>query len=204
MKKHKLIIFITAILFILATGAAAAELPKLLYTDYSVSYASILTPSQLENNDTGLYDTAGFSAKIGVDILKWADVYAGASFELYPGRNDLSEHFSFIPLYAGARVNIFPEWCVFPGIFVEGGMAYANVHYGVNVYVPPPTNVTYTAYFDTPWAAGYFNFGFDINLNVADIAVLALRFERPTISNMDKSHGELHMIKTGLAWKVLY
>ncbi len=199
MKKHKVLIFTASILFVLAFGAVAAEIPKLFYTDYSVSYASLLAPSTLERNDTGAYDTADFSAKLGVDILKWADVYVGGDFIFFVDRPDMQKHYTFFPYYAGIRANLFPEWIVFPGVFAEVGGAVCNRH--TNSIKPPSTFPTAD---DHSWNGTYFNFGFDINLNVTDIAVLALRFERPTISNINTPQDELHIIKAGIAWKVLY
>jgi hypothetical protein len=189
----KKIIVLTAIAVVLVfSGAARADMDKLAFTEFGVSYGSVIDPSYISNNTTGVLDTAVFDAKAGVEILKWVDIYAAAAFHLYLERANWQEHYSFFPLAGGARVNIMPEWCVYPVVFGEYGVSFSNLR-----TLPNPVSEK-----NYPWIAGYYNFGIGVNWRVEDIATLCLTIERPSITN--NRGAEIHILKAGLAWKILY
>ncbi len=176
---------------------------KFVFTEYGVSYGSMITPRNIENNSTGTYDTALFDAKAGVSICRWAEVYIGGSFQPFIFTANPQENCSFLPVYAGIKANIFPSWPVYPGLMFEYGKAAANIHSQYEVVYGPNT-----ALFDrdSSWVADYYNFGFSVNWNVEDIAVLSLRIERPSYSNIStvKGQGEIQVFKAGLAWQIYY
>lgn len=164
---------------------------KLVFTEFGLSYGNAIDPDGISNNTDGVFDTAVFDAKAGVEILKWGNLYAGCGFHYYQNRADWQQHYTFYPLYGGVRVNIMPEWFIYPSLFAEYGVAFANHHF-INAYVMD----------DQPWTASYYSFGLGIDWKVADIAVLRMTFERPSFSNNDGA--EIHVFKTGLSWKILY
>jgi opacity protein-like surface antigen len=158
MKRTILAFFAALFLF---SGAVLAD-DKIAFTEFGISYGSVIDPSYISNNTTGVLDTAVFDAKAGVEILKWADVYAGAGFHLYLVRTNWQEHYTFFPLCGGVRVNIMPDWCVYPVVFGEYGAAFSNRR----TIVSPITDHNDT------WIAGYYNFGIGVNWKVEDIATL--------------------------------
>lgn len=189
----KKIIVLTAMAVVLAfSGAAQADMDKLVFTEFGVSYGSVIDPSYISNNTTGVLDTAVFDAKAGVEILKWVDVYAAAGFHLYLERTNWQQHYTFFPLAGGARVNIMPDWCVYPSVFAEYGAAFSNHRITPNPIIE----------IDKPWIGSYYNFGIGVNWKVEDMATLCLTIERPSISN--NAGAEIHILKAGLAWKILY
>jgi hypothetical protein len=189
----KKIIVLTAIAAVLAfSGAARADMDKLVFTEFGVSYGNVIDPSYISNNTTGVLDTAVFDAKAGVEILKWADVYAGAGFNLYLDVKNQQQHYTFFPLCGGIRVNIMPDWCVYPSLSAEYGVAFSNRR----------TLLSPIADHNVPWIAKYYSYGIGVNWKVEDIATLCLTIERPSISNI--AGAEIHILKAGLAWKILY
>lgn len=190
-----------AVIFTAALSLCLFADNRYIFTEYSVSYASVLTPHILENNTTGVYDTAAFDAKVGADILRWADIYVGGDFMFFMMRPDMTEHYSFYPIYGGIHANICPDFKVYPGIFFELGKAISNQRTGVNV-MTPFGQVSQPV--DHPWTGTYYNFGFDLNMNVNDISILSFRIDRPAISNKEDDLGEIHIIRVGFAWKTLY
>jgi hypothetical protein len=182
--KRKIIGVFTA-LFILSTAVFA---DKLVFSEFSLSYGKITGPGSLANNTAGTYDTGIFEARTGLNILKWADVYAGASFNLFIYRQDTQQHYTFFPVYGGIRGNIMPDWAVYPDVFIEYGVSISNLH-GLKGA-------------DRPWNGSYYNFGAGVNWNMEDIAVLSLRIERPAVAG--DGSGEFHIFKTGIAWKIFY
>ena len=189
----KKIIVLTAIAAVLVfSGAAKADMDKLIFSEFGLSYGSVIDPSYISNNSTGVFDTAVFDAKAGVEILKWADVYAAAGFNLYLERKNWQAHYTFFPLAGGIRVNIMPDWCVYPVVFGEYGVSFSNQR----------TIVSPLADHNVPWIAKYYNFGIGVNWKVEDMATLCLTLERPSISNI--MGAEIHILKAGLAWKILY
>ncbi len=181
--KRKIIGVLTA-LFILS---AAAFADKLVFSEFGLSYGKITGPGSLANNTAGTYDTGVFEARTGLNILKWADVYAGASFNLFIFRQDTQKHYTFFPIYGGIRADIMPGWVVYPDVFIEYGIALSNLHANTG---------------DRPWNGSYYNFGAGVNWNLEDTAVLSLRFERPAVAG--DGSGEFHIFKTGIAWKIYY
>ena len=182
---------VLAVLFLAVSAQAFAD--RLVFTEIGVSYGKIFSPTGFANNSSGLYDTAIFDAKVGADICKWADVYAGGAFDFFAGRSNLQDHYTFFPVFGGVMANIMPEWTVYPSVLFEYGCAISNNYYAT----------TYASG-NRPWLAYYYNYGICLNWNVADIAILQFSVERPAISNMANNGGEIHMIKTGLAWKIFY
>lgn len=176
--------------FVILSGAAFAD--KMFFTEAGAAYGNIIDPLYISNNISGVYDTASFDAKIGFEPIKWVDVYGGTSFHYYQERQNWQNYYTFFPVYLGARVNIFPEWCVYPSLFADFGMAFANRH-----YVTGPTTEKNSA-----WPASYYNFGLGVNWNVTDIATLCIYIERPSVSN--NAGSEIHIIKSGFAWKIMY
>jgi len=187
MRKIKVLTFI-AVLAVCGRVFAG----KIAFTEAGASYCNVIDPSYISNNDTGVFDTASFDAKAGYEPIMWTDIYAGAAFHFYMDRSNWQNFYTFFPLYIGCRVNIFPELIVYPSIFAEYGLAFANHH-----YVTGPTTER-----DAAWDASYYNFGIGINWNVTDIATLCLYAERPSLSN--DSGPEIHIFKSGFAWKIFY
>jgi hypothetical protein len=185
---------ITAVLAILLLAMSAQVFAdKLVFTEFGLSYGKVFSPASFANNTTGLYDTAVIDAKVGVDICKWADLYIGGAFDYFGGRTNLQNNYTFYPIFGGVKVNIMPEWKVYPSVLLEYGCSISN-NYFVTTYATD----------NRPWVARYYNYGICVNWNVADIAILQLSVERPSISNLANNGGEIHMIKTGLAWKIFY
>jgi hypothetical protein len=170
---------------------------KLIFTEYGVSYASILTPKLMENNSTGTFDTAAFDIKVGVSACKWAEAYVGAGFQAYIFTANAQENYSYFPIYGGVRANIFPDWTVYPDLMFEYGRAISNLRYQYMTTLGPMSA-------DSPWIADYYSFGLGINWRIEDIAILALKIERPSYSNLNKSDGEIHIIKVGVSWQIYY
>jgi len=189
MKRKISIVF----LFLILAFAAGLYADKLVFTEAGLSYGKIFSPAKFANNSTGLYDTAIFDAKVGLDLCKWADLYIGGAFDFFADRANLQNHYSFFPVFGGVMVNIMPDWMIYPSVLFEYGCAISN-HYFVPVYTAV----------NTPWLAAYYNYGICLNWNVADIAVLQFSVERPAISNIKNNGGEIHIIKTGFAWKIFY
>lgn len=187
MKKTILFIILAVILF---SGAVFAD--KLIFTELGISYGTVVGPADLSNDSTGVFDTAVFDIKVGANILKWGDVYAGGALNFYMVRSDWNDNYVFCPVFGGLRVNIFPEWIVYPSLSAECGVAFASHH----------DRVSAIATIDTPWTATYYNFGIGVNWNLTDISILRLAIERPAISN--ENGGEIHILKAGLAWKIFY
>ena len=192
----KKILLAVSMLFFTVISPLMAE--KLVFSEFGVSYSSLITPRVLENNTTGTYDAPVFDAKVGVNILKWADVYVGGSFQFFIDRPNTQQYYTFYPYFAGIRANIFPDFCVYPDIMFEVGKAFANRHiqYALNPYQ--------TADRDNTWTADYYSFGFGVNWKISDVSILSLRLERPTYSNLNVSYGELQAVKAGFAWKIFY
>lgn len=186
------------VLFMFLTVLSPLMAEKIIFSEFGVSYASIITPRNLENNSTGSYDTAGFDAKLGGTIAEWVDLYAGAGFQFFVDRSNSQEYYTFYPVFAGIRINICPNLVIYPDICFEYGRAFANRHSQYEI-IPG-----YNGDRDNTWLADYYNFGFGLNWNVNDASVLSVRIERPTYSNLNVSYGELQIIKTGIAWKILY
>lgn len=193
---------IVLVSFLLLAVLSPLMADKLIFSEFGVSYASLITTRVLENNTTGSYDTAVFDLKVGVDILKWADIYVGAGFQFFAERpqypEEFSQYYTFYPVYGGIRANICPDFVVYPDIMFEYGKAFANHHtqFRMNPYQIGDSENT--------WMADYYSFGFGINWHVTDVSTLSLRIERPTFSNLNVSYGELQVLKAGLAWKILY
>lgn len=188
--KRKIIGVIIAVLML----STAAFADKLVFTEFGLSHGKVFSPARFADNTTGLFDTAVFDARAGVNILKWGDVYLGGAFNFYVDRGNNQQHYTFFPVYGGIRANIMPDWVVFPSVFFEYGKAISNHHWLFMGY----------KVVDNPWLADYYNFGLCVNWNVADIAILQLRVERPAITSSASLGGEFHIIKTGLAWKIYY
>lgn len=196
----KTFIFIVIVAAFLFSGAVSAFAEasadksaedKIVFTEFGLSYGSVIDPANISDNSTGALDTAVFDVKAGAQILKWGNVYAGAAFHFYMDRADWNQHYTFFPLFGGLRANIFPEWAVYPSVSAEFGIAFANHHFMNG----PDMD-------DRPWLASYYNFGIGANWNVTDISILSLTIERPSVSNLNG--GEIHIFKTGLSWKILY
>jgi hypothetical protein len=213
-KKTALVLF----LFLAVLSPLMAD--KLIFTEFGVSYGSIITgsmftkdmpyPVNLANNSTGTYDSALFDAKVGASFLRWGQIYIGAGFDPFILRNSTEarvndqENYSFTPVFVGIRANIFPEWPVYPGFMFEYGKAAANLHSQYMVTYPTTPPRTAMVDVDNGWASDYYNFGFSVNWNYSDNAVLSLKVERPTFSNFVKSYGEIQILKAGLAWQIYY
>ncbi len=194
----------TLFLAILLTAAISSSLladNRLIFTEFGISYASMIAPPVLENNTTGVFDTASLDVKAGVDILKWADVYAGGGLMFFALRPNSAENYTFYPIYGGIRANIFPDWIVYPGVLFELGKAISSQH--LNNELMSQLGPLYSP-LDYSWAGTYYNFGFDLNMNVNDIAILSLKIDRPAISSGDTKLGEIQIFRVGLAWKMLY
>jgi hypothetical protein len=189
MKRKISIVF----LFLILVFSSGLYADKLVFTEVGLSYGKTFSPAAFGNNSTGLFDTALFDAKVGLDFCKWADLYIGGAFDFFVDRGSTQNHYSFFPIFGGVAVNIMPDWVVYPSVIFEYGRAISNHHY------------LFKGYFkDNPWLADYYNCGFCVNWNMVDIAVLSFSVERPSISNMAGNGGEIHIIKTGLAWKIFY
>jgi hypothetical protein len=112
-------------------------------------------------------------------------------------RPDPQMNYTFFPLYGGLRVNILPDMQVYPDIFIEGGTSIAS-------YTSKSIAMGFASYSSHAWWGGYFNFGFDVNYAINDISIIALKIDRPSIASIDKGQNELHIIRAGIAWKMLY
>jgi hypothetical protein len=188
MKKTILFIVIAAALLI--CGNVFAD--KLIFTELGISYGTVVGPAYLSNDSTGVFDTAVYDIKVGAEILKWGDVYAGGGLNYYMVRSDWQDNYTICPVFGGLRVNIFPEWIVYPSLSAEYGVAFASYH----------DKVSSTLTNDKPWTAAYYNFAIAANWNLTDVSILRLSIERPAISN--ENGGEIHILKAGLAWKIFY
>lgn len=190
--KRTLLFSVVAIM--LFSNVVFGEKPcdKIVFTEFGLSYGSVIDPDYISNSTTGVLDTAVFDAKAGVELFKWIDVYIGGAFNFYMVSSNWQSNYTFYPIFGGLRVNIMPEWCVYPSISAEYGFAFASHHLMTAPYT-----------FDNKaWLAAYYNFSLGVNWKIEDIAVLCLSIERPAISN--KYGAEIHIFKTGLAWKILY
>ena len=193
---------ILALVLLAVTALAApAMADRLVFTEYGVSYGSIITPRNVENNTTGTYDTMLIDAKVGVSALRWVEAYIGAGFYPFIFTANPEENYTFVPLFAGIKVNAFPEWTVYPSISFEYGTAAANKHTQYAVMYGP-NKVMFDR--DNAWWSSYYNFGLAINWKFEDIAVLSLKIERPSYTNLNKSYGEIQVMKAGLAWQIYY
>ena len=196
-KKTALVLF----LFLAVLSPLMAD--KLVFTEYGVSYASAISPKLMENNTTGTFDTVAFDLKVGLSALnKWAEIYAGAGFQPFVFTSNAMENYSFIPLFGGIKANICPEWPVYPDIMFEYGRAISNLRSQYNVDYGGGNIMTFNR--DNAWLADYYSFGIGINWKIEDMAILALKIERPSYSNLNKSYGEIHVIKAGLTWQIYY
>ena len=192
----RLLFFTLAILTFASVLFASTD--EIIFMEYGMNYSAAISPVDIENNDTGVYDTMAFDAKIGGALSRWVDIYAGGSFFFFDERKNMQQHYTFFPIYIGARVNIFPDAIVYPDFSFEIGKTLSNYHTQV---VDKITMVVSDK--DASWLGNYYSFGGGLNLNIADIAILSLRVERPSITN-DLTGAEMHFIKTGFAWKIFY
>lgn len=181
---------LSILLFIAFSGVIIAD--KIVFTEVGLAYINLINPDYISNNDTGVFDSAIFDARAGIELMQWVDVYAGAGFTIFLERKNLNNHYTFFPVYAGIRVNIFPKWPIYPFIFTDYGAAISNHHISRAMGFSD----------DKPWTASYYNYGFGIGWNVTDISILCLYLERPSFSNPDGA--EIHAIKSGFAWKIFY
>ena len=69
---------------------------KLLFMEYGIDYAVVIDPEEISNNNSGVYDTPEFNAKVGGTIHNWVDLYLGVSFLFFADRQDTSQHYTFI------------------------------------------------------------------------------------------------------------
>ena len=195
--KKRFYIMVAALLFVVAGIRAETSEAKLVFMEYGISYATVTDPEGLANNDTGVYDTPGFCAKVGVNLYEWIDLYAAVSFAFFAERTNTAQHYTFIPVNGGLRINIFPDMKAYPSLFVEYGKSISNRHMEV-------INMTTMQLVesDESWTGDYYNFGISINLNITDISALVLKIDRPAIKG--NNTGEFHIFQIGLAWKVEY
>jgi hypothetical protein len=200
-------LFLTVLLTAALSACLLADDNRLIFTEFGISYASVIAPPVLANKTTGVYDTAAFDIKVGADILKWADIYAGGDFMYYTVRDYLPslgwvKNYTFYPIYGGIRTNICPDWSFYPGLFFELGKAISS--YGsvketnTQSFGPIYTPLNYA------WLGTYYNFGFDLNMKVSDIGIISIKIDRPAISSGGTNLGEIHIYRVGLAWKMLY
>jgi len=196
-------LFLAILFAAVISSCLFADDNRLIFTEFGVSYASVIAPPLLENSTTGVLGTASFDAKVGVDILKWADVYIGGDFMSFTMRQNYGANYTFYPIYGGIRANIFPDWIVYPGILFELGKAISSQHLDQDVFNSPLFGELNSP-LEYAWAGTYYNFGFDLNMNVNDIAILSLKIDRPAISSGGTNLGEIHILRVGLAWKMLY
>jgi opacity protein-like surface antigen len=186
-----------AFLFVMS-AAVLADVDMNIFTDYGVSYASVLTPSYIANNSTGTFDTAAFDIKVGASFLdKWAEIYAGAGFQPFIFTSNSQENYSFFPIYGGLKANICPDMTVYPDIIFEYGRAISNIRSQYMTNMGPANR-------DNAWLADYYSFGIGVNWKIEDIAILGLKIERPSYSNLNKSYGEIQVIKAGITWQIYY
>lgn len=185
------------IVFLLAAVPALCGASGGFFTSFEGGAAFTVNPHNLSDNNTGVYDTARGGASAGWSFYDWADVYGGAGFAVFFDRIDKESHYSFVPLFAGLRVNIMPGWIVFPSLSAEAGAAFANRHAKV-------FDMMSMSYVDTdsPYEAFYYNLGLSINYRLNDKALLGLKISRLSFSLPER--GELHAACAGLEVKVLY
>lgn len=191
MKKSAISIFL--ILLFSINTFAFINFEKIFYSEFSINYSSIISPDFLENNTTGTFDTPYFSGKAGIDILKWIDIYAGVSFAFFVEQANRQQHYSFIPVYLGLRANIFPDFFLFPSFYFETGRSFSNYHY-----------LKFFKEDNIPWTSDFYNLGFALNWKINDIFTLGLNIERPWLSFYEKNKNEIHIINSGLSFKILY
>lgn len=194
-------IFLIFLILITSSGINlfAFDFNKLFFSEYSISYSSIIAPSFLENNSTGTLDTPYFSGKLGIDIFKWINIYAGISFGFFVEQKNKQNHYSFVPVFGGIKLNLFPDFFIYPSFILEIGKSISNYH--GNKF--DPVLMTIKEY-DIPWTGDYYNFGITANFVLNDIATLVLNIERPWISHYEKDTNEIHIFKSGLGFKILY
>ncbi len=198
MKKFFVIFLFLTMIF---SGALSAffDLEKMFYSEFSINYSTVLSPSFIENNTTGTLDTPALDGKIGFEIIKWLDVYAGLSFYFFVEQKNKQNHYTFIPVFAGLKVNLFPEFTFYPSLYFETGKSISNYHYTVLNILTMSVNEM-----NIPWTGDYYNIGLAINWKINDIFTLALDFERPWISYYNKDINEIHIFKSGFSFKILY
>jgi hypothetical protein len=190
---------IICLFFVLAAISAPLMADKLFFTEFGLNYSTVISPGELENNTTGVYDTAVWDAKVGVNAYDWVNVYGGAAFYLFVNRDDPQMHYTFFPLYLGVRVNVMPDMMVYPDLSVEYGSAIANQR---TKQMVAAGGTSYEVNPDNPWYSTYYNFGIGANWRINDIAILRFDIERPTV--LDRNNKEIHFFKSGLAWKIFY
>lgn len=192
MKKYYTVILII-LLFLFNSYVFSQDEFFDFYSEFSIDYGTIISPAFIENNTTGTYDTPMFSAKAGIDILKWGSIYLGTSFYFFVEQQNKQNHYSFIPIYLGIKANILPDYFIYPSLYFEMGKSISNYHY-----------TYYIEERDIPWTADYYNVGIALNLNINDIVSLNLNIERPWISYYEKDKYEIHIIKSGIGFKILF
>ncbi len=184
---------------ILINTYAFVNSEKIFYSEFSINYSSIISPDFIENNTTGTLDAPYFSGKLGINILKWIDIYAGISFAFFVEQINKQQHYSFLPLYLGAKINMLPDFFICPSLYFETGRAFSNYHflkYDIINMTLKEDNI--------PWTADYYNTGIAFNLKLNEIFTLILNIERPWLSFYEKDKNELHIINAGLSFKILY
>lgn len=193
------IIFLGLIIIFSKTLFAFYDLNKIFYSEFSISYSTVLSPSFIENNSTGTFDTPAFDGRIGVEILQWIDIYAGISFAFFVEQANKQNHYTFIPVFGGLKANLFPKLAFYPSLYLEIGKSISNYHY---IIFNPLTMSN--SEMDIPWTGDYYNIGIAINWKINDIFTIVLDFERPWISYYNKDTNEIHIFKTGFSFKILY
>ncbi len=197
MYKKGILIFL--LIFFINPAFCFFNFEKVFYSEFSVAYSSIISPPFLENNTTGTLDTPYFSGKLGIDILKWVNIYTGLSFAFFVERANKQHHYSFVPLFSGIKANLFPDFVFYPSFYIEYGKSFSNYHYTkFNILTMSISEE------NIPWTGDYYNLGLAINYKVNDIVVLILDIERPSISYYENNKNEIHIFKTGISFKISY
>lgn len=167
------------------------------FTSFSGNAALVVSPWQLTEENTGIYDTAWWSGSAGWSFYGIADVYGGAGFTVFFDRADKESHYSHIPLFAGLRMNIMPEWPVFPSFYSEAGFSFANRH---EKFFNTLT-MSYDAK-DNPYNAFYYSFGVAVSLRIFEGFSAGLRIGRLSFALPER--GELHAAEAGFEIRAGY
>lgn len=198
MKKNVIFVLIFSVI-IFQPLFADFDFDDLFYSEFSINYSTIISPSFLENNSTGTLDTPFFTGKAGVNILKLVNIYTGLSFAFFVEQANKQHHYSFVPVYAGIKLNLFSDFVLYPSFYFEAGKSFSNYHF-------TKINMSTMSFSEDnkPWVGDYYNIGFSINWNVNDIFTFSLNIERPWLSYYEEKKNEIHIFNSGISFKILY
>ncbi|MBI4976953.1 MAG: hypothetical protein HZC28_05690 [Spirochaetes bacterium] len=186
------------VLLAISLTVTAYPAEKIFFTGYALQYETVTAPESMKKNTTNVYDTLCVSAYAGVTILQWVDIYAGVSGSFFFVTNSIQNYYSFIPVYAGLKIRIMPEWAVHPAAFFNAGYGYNNFH--ASGYRRVGTNmVPYES--DTSWNGLYYSFGGEVEWRYVENVMLIARVEYTATRRSNDISDDYRTLRLGLSWK---